>query len=113
VFLITFLHILNYQDPVPCRKIVINGSYESKANRTGVTGQCLMKFLLGPHTQLATAWIALSESKEENGCVRFIPGSNSQVKQKFTDQSSEGTFNSFNGFFQCPVPYLPYCLPEI
>jgi ectoine hydroxylase-related dioxygenase (phytanoyl-CoA dioxygenase family) len=28
---------------------------------------------------LATAWIALSESKEENGCVRLIPGSNNQV----------------------------------
>ena len=33
----------------------------------------------GPHEQLATAWIALSESREENGCVRLIPGSNNQV----------------------------------
>lgn len=33
---------------------------------------------LGPHHQLATAWIALSDSKEENGCVRLIPGSNNQ-----------------------------------
>ena len=30
---------------------------------------------LGPAEKLVTAWVALSESKEENGCVRFLAGS--------------------------------------
>ncbi|XP_023326114.1 uncharacterized protein LOC111699626 isoform X2 [Eurytemora carolleeae] len=32
---------------------------------------------LGPETKLVTAWIALSDSRTENGCVKFIRGSNS------------------------------------
>jgi ectoine hydroxylase-related dioxygenase (phytanoyl-CoA dioxygenase family) len=30
---------------------------------------------LGPAHQLATAWVALSDSRPENGCVRFLRGS--------------------------------------
>jgi len=30
---------------------------------------------LGPPDKLLTAWLALSESTEENGCVQFVPGS--------------------------------------
>ena len=30
---------------------------------------------LGPEHKLVTAWVALSESREENGCVRLVAGS--------------------------------------
>ena len=30
---------------------------------------------LGPEDKLVTAWVALSDSREENGCVRFLAGS--------------------------------------